>query len=112
MTSTRRSVRRWATAAALCARVPALAATVLGTVLLDSGQPAAKLPVQLSCGDKAVASTTTDAQGGYRLTVSGAGRCQLKVEGASAELILSNQAPAQHDFKPAAAAATGALQRR
>jgi hypothetical protein len=41
MPSTRRGVRHMAAAAALCCAVPALSATVLGTVLLDSGQPAA-----------------------------------------------------------------------
>jgi hypothetical protein len=89
----------------------AQAATVLGTVQGDNGQPAAGLALLLSCGDKSVAATT-DAQGGYRITIGGAGPCKLSVDGAGADVVLSNQAPAQYDFKLQGRGAAVRLQRR
>lgn len=112
MPSTARCLRRMATATVLLAALPALAATLLGTVLRDGQAHKPGLPLKLSCGEKAVATGTTDAQGGYRLTVAGAGRCRLSVDGASAEVILSNQAPAQYDFNLQGSGASATLQRR
>jgi hypothetical protein len=91
---------------------PAAAATMLGTLLRDGQPPGPGLQLRLSCGDKPEASARTDARGGYRLTVAGAGRCRLSVDGASAEVMLSNQAPAQYDFDLRGSGAAATLQRR
>jgi hypothetical protein len=101
-------------AAALWCALPALAATIVGTVLRDGQPPKPGLPLKLSCGDKAVATGTTDARGGYRITVGGAGRCQLNVDGASTgtQVILNNQAPTQYDFNLHGSGASATLQRR
>jgi hypothetical protein len=112
MTADGRTGRSMATAMLLCGALPAVAATILGTVQRDGRPPAAPLPLQLSCGDKAVAKGSTDAQGGYRLTVSGAGRCQLSVDGVAADVLLSNQAPVQYDFDLRGSGARATLQRR
>jgi len=112
MPSIGRSLRRMATVIALLATLPALAATMLGTVLRDGQPPKSGLPLKLSCGDKAVATGMTDAQGAYRLTVGGAGRCQLSVDGTSAEVILNNQAPVQYDFNLQGSGVSAQLQRR
>ncbi len=112
MPSATRSLRDMAAAVALLAALPALAATMLGTVLRD-GQPAKPgVPLTLRCGDKAVATGTTDAHGSFRLTVAGAGRCRLSADGASAEVILNNQAPVQYDFNLQGSGASTRLQRR
>ena len=97
---------------ALClgAALPALAATILGSVSRDN-QPAANLPLSLACPG-GTASGQTDARGTYRLTVNGSGKCQLKAEGASAEVILYNQSPTQYDFTLQGSGATAKLVRR
>lgn len=105
------SLRRMAALALLSSVASAHAATVLGTVQRDNGQPAAGLPLKLSCGDKSIGATT-DAQGAYRITIAGAGPCKLSADGAAAEVMLSNQAPAQYDFKLQGSGATAQLQRR
>jgi len=110
--SAARSLPRLAAAVALLAALPSLSATMLGTLLRDGQPPKPGLPLELRCGDKAVATGSTDARGGYRLTVAGAGRCRLSVDGASAEVILSNQAPAQYDFELQGRGASATLQRR
>ncbi len=112
MASSTRPRRNLTLALTLLAALPASAATMLGTVLRDGQPPAAGLQLRLSCGDKPEAVTTTDARGGYRLTVAGAGRCRLRVEEASAEVMLSNRAPAQYDFDLRGSGASATLQRR
>jgi hypothetical protein len=112
MAATTRSLRHATIATALLATLPAPAATMLGTVLRDGQPPRPGLQLKLSCGDKPEATATTDAQGGYRLTAVGAGRCRLSVEGASAEVLLSNRAPVQYDFDLQGSGASARLQRR
>jgi hypothetical protein len=105
-------LQRTAVALGLLAALPVPAATMLGTVLRDGQPPKPGLQLRLSCADKPEATTVTDARGGYRLTVVGAGRCRLMVEDASAEVMLSNQAPAQYDFELQGSGATATLRRR
>jgi hypothetical protein len=112
MASTFRNLRHVVMVIALLATLPAPAATMLGTVLRDGQPPRPSLLLKLSCGDKPEATATTDAQGGYRLTVVGAGRCRLKVEGASTDVLLNNQAPVQYDFDLRGSGASARLQRR
>jgi hypothetical protein len=104
--------RHMALAITLLAALPAPAATMLGTVLRDGQPPRPGLQLRLGCGNKPEATTTTDARGGYRLTVAGAGRCRLSVDGASTEVMLNNQMPVQYDFDLQGSGAAARLLRR
>ncbi len=104
--------RHMTLAITLLAALPAPAATMLGTVLRDGQPPRPGLQLRLGCGDKPEATTITDARGGYRLTVAGAGRCRLSVDGTNTEVLLNNQAPVQYDFDLQGSGASATLQRR
>ena len=47
----------------LLAVLPVRAATLLGSLLRDGQAPAVSLPLELRCGDKAVATAATEAAG-------------------------------------------------
>ena len=91
---------RWTmlAAAALLTALPATAATILGHVA-RSGRAAADLPVTLSCPGAPLASGRTDARGAYQLSINADGKCELRVDGAAASVILFGHAPTQYDFE-------------
>lgn len=86
-----------ATALALALTVPAPgeAATIYGTIR-QGGKPVANADVELACA-RGRDSRRTDARGAYRFTINQAGRCVLRVLGASSPVILYED-PTRYDF--------------
>jgi hypothetical protein len=72
------------------------AATIFGT-LYRNNQPLRSTKVILSCG-KNNADTMTDDRGTYRLTITYVGRCNLRVDNASGDVILYRD-PTRYDFE-------------
>ena len=96
-------------AAALLGAGQAGAATIYGA-LSEGGQPVAGAALELKCGADASAAKT-DARGAYRFTVSQSGKCELRVAGAVAPIILYNE-PTRYDYEVRRAGGTATLVRR
>jgi hypothetical protein len=79
-----------------CAALPAHAGAVHG-LLTRGGQPLAGVQVVLNCGGLQSAGQS-GPQGQYSLTIAASGRCTLTVNGASAEVPVTDQ-PTRVDFE-------------
>ena len=94
--------RRWGTRAAALAAValagaPAAAATIYGS-LQQGGAPLADVPIELACPRLSVDARRTDARGAYRFATNAIGRCELRVAGASTQVIVYTE-PTRYDYE-------------
>jgi len=89
--------RRLVALAAVLASGAASAGALYGS-LKRGEQPLPALPLKLICGGQSVTGES-DAQGRYRLSIAGAGRCALTVA------VVLGDDPARYDFEVPADAA-------
>jgi hypothetical protein len=73
------------------------AATIYGTIR-EGGQPLPNVGVELTCGGPGIPPQQTDARGTYRFIVGRTGRCELRVQGATAPVTLYDD-PTRYDFE-------------
>ena len=94
--------RRLVALAAVLASGAASAGALYGS-LKRGEQPLPALPLKLICGGQSVTGES-DAQGRYRLSIAGAGRCALTVGDKAVAVVLGDD-PARYDFEVPADAA-------